>query len=315
MTRGSSAAHIYLPPGCINSDIDLETNAAVTPCPLPQSNIPHRMVNPSSLHFSTHDWEKNVSSSGEASFRRSEPEVTVAEKRLLRSRILQPTLLFESTHHINPEPSLPCSPALSTFFQDSSKEQEVSSYVPLQPSSSFQKLQDFRQSFHLPQLLPHCALSFFESPSFWLASYFTLNLSLTLYNKSVLIHFPFPYTLTALHALCGSIGASILLHLQDPGFGGTLMNETSLKPTRPLFHKITPDLNAGELVVLLLFSMLYTINIAISNASLRLVTVPVSCPYLLPRVMFKLLISFTVPSSCARFHALLCDRVFFDPSQ
>ncbi|KAL0946082.1 hypothetical protein HGRIS_012352 [Hohenbuehelia grisea] len=42
--------------------------------------------------------------------------------------------------------------------------------------------------------------------------YFSLNLLLTLYNKIVLVRFPFPYTLTALHALAGTLGAFLLVH-------------------------------------------------------------------------------------------------------
>ncbi|KAJ3531189.1 hypothetical protein NMY22_g8262 [Coprinellus aureogranulatus] len=110
------------------------------------------------------------------------------------------------------------------------------------------------------------------SPAFWVVLYFTLNLSLTLYNKYVLIHFPFPYTLTALHALCGTIGTSLMLH-----FGGR-----SKKPSVPGEKESTttgtlsevPNLTLKETVVVLLFSLLYTVNIVVSNASLKLVTVP-----------------------------------------
>jgi hypothetical protein len=49
-----------------------------------------------------------------------------------------------------------------------------------------------------------------DSELFWLAMYFLFNLGLTLYNKIVLVTFPFPYTLTAMHALCGSIGCYML---------------------------------------------------------------------------------------------------------
>lgn len=49
-----------------------------------------------------------------------------------------------------------------------------------------------------------------DSELFWLALYFLFNLGLTLYNKMVLVSFPFPYTLTAMHALCGSIGCYVL---------------------------------------------------------------------------------------------------------
>jgi hypothetical protein len=49
-----------------------------------------------------------------------------------------------------------------------------------------------------------------DSELFWLAMYFLFNLGLTLYNKIVLVTFPFPYTLTAMHTLCGSIGCYTL---------------------------------------------------------------------------------------------------------
>lgn len=88
----------------------------------------------------------------------------------------------------------------------------------------------------------------------WLTLYFFSNLSLTLYNKFVLVRFPFPYTLTALHALCGAIGGYILME-------------------RGVFEP--RSLSTAENTVLVAFSVLYTINIAVSNLSLGLVTVPV----------------------------------------
>ncbi|KAJ7253040.1 triose-phosphate transporter family-domain-containing protein [Mycena haematopus] len=92
-----------------------------------------------------------------------------------------------------------------------------------------------------------------DSPSFWLAMYFCFNLGLTLYNKGVLVSFPFPYTLSALHALFGTIG-------------GTLLAQRGcFAPSR---------LNLGGTVVLMAFSVLYAINIVVSNVSLQLVTVP-----------------------------------------
>ncbi|KAJ3493315.1 hypothetical protein NMY22_g20226 [Coprinellus aureogranulatus] len=91
-----------------------------------------------------------------------------------------------------------------------------------------------------------------SSSALWLIAYFTLNLLLTLYNKLVLIHFPFPYALTALHALCGSLGSFALLQVRG----------------------VVPNPTSREWVVLVLFSFLYTLNIISSNASLRLVTVP-----------------------------------------
>ncbi|KAK9466448.1 triose-phosphate transporter family-domain-containing protein [Lipomyces arxii] len=87
----------------------------------------------------------------------------------------------------------------------------------------------------------------------WLAVYFFFNLALTLYNKAVLGNFPFPYILTGIHTLCGAIGCTYFY-------------------VKGAFTLTT--LSDRENVTLFLFSLLYTINIAISNVSLNLVTVP-----------------------------------------
>ncbi|KAI0037077.1 TPT-domain-containing protein, partial [Vararia minispora EC-137] len=89
--------------------------------------------------------------------------------------------------------------------------------------------------------------------SFWLSLYFAFNLILTLYNKAVLDSFPFPYVLTAIHSLCAAIGGRVLL------------SHGAYRPKSLTF----PDH-----LVLALFSALYSINIAVSNASLKLVTIP-----------------------------------------
>lgn len=99
-----------------------------------------------------------------------------------------------------------------------------------------------------------------ESPTFWLVVYFLSNLALTLYNKSVLIQFPFPYTLTALHALCSTAGSSVVMRVSASSPHGS---------SRSL------SLSRKEIITLVCFSMLFTINIAVSNISLDLVTVPV----------------------------------------
>ena len=95
----------------------------------------------------------------------------------------------------------------------------------------------------------------------WLSLYFSLNLLLTLSNKSVLTDFPFPYTLTAIHALFSALGGAWLRW-------------------RGVF---TPKyLGSRDELVLLGFSILYSINIAVSNISLNLVTVPVSVSGVIP---------------------------------
>lgn len=88
-----------------------------------------------------------------------------------------------------------------------------------------------------------------ESSMVWLAMYFFLNLGLTLYNKVIMamFQFPFPWALTAIHTLCGTIGSYLFWKLG------------LFKPAK---------LGDRENMVMLMFSVLYTINIAISNVSL-----------------------------------------------
>ncbi|OBZ88339.1 GDP-mannose transporter GONST5 [Choanephora cucurbitarum] len=94
-----------------------------------------------------------------------------------------------------------------------------------------------------------------DSSMLWLSMYFFLNLGLTLYNKVIMamFQFPFPWALTAIHTLCGTIGSYVFWKMG-------------------LFKPAT--LGERENMVMLMFSVLYTINIAISNVSLNLVTVP-----------------------------------------
>lgn len=94
-----------------------------------------------------------------------------------------------------------------------------------------------------------------KSQAFWLTLYFAFNLGLTLYNKLVLVQFPFPYTLTALHALCGTLGGLIL---------------------RRRGAYVPAQLSARSAAALVAFSVLYAVNIAVSNVSLQMVTIPVS---------------------------------------
>lgn len=89
----------------------------------------------------------------------------------------------------------------------------------------------------------------------WLSLYFSLNLLLTLSNKSVLTDFPFPYTLTAIHALFSTLGGAWLR------WRGVYTSK---------------HLGGRDELVLVGFSVLYAINIAVSNISLNLVTIPVS---------------------------------------
>ncbi len=96
---------------------------------------------------------------------------------------------------------------------------------------------------------------FADSQASWLLIYFALNLGLTLYNKGVLVRFPYPYTLTAVHALFGSVG------------GYLLRRRNAYTPAQ---------LSLKSYAVLAAYSVLFAVNIAVSNLSLQLVTIPVS---------------------------------------
>lgn len=102
--------------------------------------------------------------------------------------------------------------------------------------------------------------------AFWLGSYFVLNLVLTLYNKILLVSFPYPYSLTAIHAIFGLVG-------------GTCLRLQNVYQPKSLW--------GSDYVLLLAFSLLYSINIAVSNASLDLVTVPVRPGVLCVHLMLK----------------------------
>lgn len=88
----------------------------------------------------------------------------------------------------------------------------------------------------------------------WIFFYFAANLCLTLHNKWVLslLHFNFPWTLTAIHIGVSGIGSYLLLRHH---------------------YGIAPSaLSTTAIVRLALFSVLYTVNIAISNVSLAFVS-------------------------------------------
>ena len=95
-----------------------------------------------------------------------------------------------------------------------------------------------------------------EAGSFWITLYFLANLVLTIHNKWVLsrLSFDFPWILTAIHTSISGLGSYIAVHY--------------LKVTRA--GHLTGGLR--DQLTLLSFSLLYTINIAISNVSLNYVS-------------------------------------------
>jgi hypothetical protein len=87
----------------------------------------------------------------------------------------------------------------------------------------------------------------------WLGTYFFFSLLLTLYNKLVLGMFHFPWLLTFLHASFASGGTYIMMQLG--------------------YFKLS-RLGRRENLALVAFSALFTANIAVSNLSLAMVSVP-----------------------------------------
>ncbi|CAK3993426.1 UDP-galactose transporter 1 [Lecanosticta acicola] len=87
----------------------------------------------------------------------------------------------------------------------------------------------------------------------FLGLYFIFNLSVTLSNKGLLATISFPWLLTFCHTFATSIGCTVLLAAGQ------------LKLSR---------LSGKENLVLIAFSFLFTLNIAISNVSLAQVSVP-----------------------------------------
>lgn len=81
----------------------------------------------------------------------------------------------------------------------------------------------------------------------YLAAYFCLNLVLTIYNKAVLGGFAFPWLLTTLHTSFLSVGCYVLM--------------------RCGYFSLT-KLDTRQNGILVAFSFLFTLNIAISNVSL-----------------------------------------------
>ncbi|KAI8835574.1 hypothetical protein BC829DRAFT_426275 [Chytridium lagenaria] len=92
-----------------------------------------------------------------------------------------------------------------------------------------------------------------DNPHFIVVVYFLLNLSMTMYNKAImkLIHFNYPWLLTAIHTFMSCIGS--------------IINAKARKKAMTL-----------STVLMFLFSCLYTVNIAVSNVSLNMVVAAVS---------------------------------------
>ncbi|OAG11146.1 TPT-domain-containing protein [Paraphaeosphaeria sporulosa] len=112
----------------------------------------------------------------------------------------------------------------------------------------------------------------------YLGMYFVMNLSLTFYNKLVLGSFAFPWILTSIHTGTSALGCSILLL-----FGHFQLSRLTLR----------------EHFVLIAFSFLFTLNIAMSNVSLEMVSIP-----------FHQVMRATTPVFCILIYRVLYARSY-----
>ncbi|PWN34358.1 TPT-domain-containing protein [Meira miltonrushii] len=122
-----------------------------------------------------------------------------------------------------------------------------------------------------------------------ISAYFSLNLALTFYNKFIMIDFPFPYFITALHAGSGTIGCLFLRGIgvqfktskreskDELERGAQIYKSEKAFTSQSINHSTVSsqsNFNSTRILIVLFYSTLYAANIAISNASLRLVSVP-----------------------------------------
>lgn len=188
------------------------------------------------------------------------------------SRAARPFSIITNPTHITTSPSTTTSPS---YLPESASTPSTTPWYSFVAAST--PTNNARLTFAYPQSrlstrqrLRRSLLS--GSVPLWLGLYFVFNLALTLYNKGVLLRFPFPYTLTAIHALCGAIGCYALY---ARGIFVCLLNYLVLLNFNQMLFQVPAQLDTRQNLVLVAFSFLYTINIAISNVSLQLVTIPV----------------------------------------
>ncbi|KAJ1561719.1 UAA transporter [Cladochytrium tenue] len=247
----------------------------------------------------------------------------------------QPLLLALQQQPPPSKPRLGFSPQLATIPPPASSN-------PTSPTSA-------SSTPSLPQPPANALLRLLESPTILVAIYFGLNLGITIYNKAVLklVHFNFPWLLTAIHTLFSWAGASLFVEPPEPppewaaaaaaadpagpqDFSSGAAADLKPSPVLPLHHR--PDhpparsplhhhhhpavrallrlviwpLRAGaaalrsatrlikssvssssssaptaapssalrEQLAVAAFSVLYTVNIAVSNVSLSMVSLP-----------------------------------------
>lgn len=108
----------------------------------------------------------------------------------------------------------------------------------------------------------------------WLVVWTANNIGITLLNKSAFakVDFRYPYFLSAIHMACNWLGCQLVFRATGavPGLGG----RKSTNPIVSLLGQITrKDLDATGQRLIVAFSLIFSLNIAIGNVSLRHVSV------------------------------------------
>jgi len=121
-----------------------------------------------------------------------------------------------------------------------------------------------------------------KTGTIWLLVWTVNNMGVTLLNKCAFakVDFKYPYFLSFIHMLCNSIGSIILFSLiakSGKTKSDNAENITSTSASRglqgALGHVTRKKLSPREHTLVFLFSIIFSLNIAVGNASLRHVSV------------------------------------------
>lgn len=128
----------------------------------------------------------------------------------------------------------------------------------------------------------------FQQSGCWLTVWLCTNVGVTLLNKYAfeMVHFPYPYMLTALHMLaCAIFTQTLFWQLRrgkdDPHSKPRTTNNSAVAATWKqliggedlVFPKTTASLNTHDRCKIWLFSIVYSLNIGVGNVSLNHVSV------------------------------------------
>lgn len=115
-----------------------------------------------------------------------------------------------------------------------------------------------------------------DSATIWLLLWTANNIGVTLLNKSVFakVDFKYPYFLSFVHMVCNTIGSMMVFRSIKKKTRGTEVESGQIPLVEQLLGTITrKTLNEKGRKIIFGFSILFSLNIAIGNVSLRHVSV------------------------------------------